>query len=264
MTEHPILFSGEMVRAILGGSKTQTRRVVRLPDHAKRPDADWIKSIHQDGGGNWVAWSSNEAQLVEFTKKAYPNGEGFKCPYGKVGDRLWVRETFVVESNFNLDSEENYPPPFRDGRPIKHVDNDEYGEYWEQCHYRATDPKPELVNTNTDEECVWKPSIFMPRWASRINLEIVSVCVERVQDISEEDAKAEGINFFGSSDSILEGSYLYSANPLPVKNESDSKFGWSHTAKDAYRVLWDSINAKRGYGWDKNPFVWCIEFRKVA
>lgn len=127
------------------------------------------------------------------SQKTWKDYNTLPCPYGAVGDRLWMRESFVIESNFNLDSEKYYPPPFDDGRPIKRIEDDEYGTYWQQCHYSATDKLPELVNQNTGERCKWKPAIYMPRWASRITLEIVNVRVEQVQDISEEDARAEGI-----------------------------------------------------------------------
>lgn len=216
MTEHPILFSGEMVRAILDGRKTQTRRVcVHLYDGA------WCLDPDDD--------DEDKQKLIE------------ACPYGVAGNRLWVRETFAVESNFNLDSEERYPPPFSDGRPIRRVEDDEFGQYWEQCHYRATDPPPYLVDTNTNDECGWKPSIHMPRWASRITLEIVNVRVEHVQEITGHDVIAEGVEFPDS------------------ETAEDAPKRW-----DNFKNLWNSINEKRGYGWDKNQWVWVIEFKKVT
>lgn len=127
------------------------------------------------------------------------------CPYGQPGDRLWVRETWQLNGNQR-----------------------------EDVVYRAT--------ANLHSEIPWKPSIFMPRWASRLTLEITRVRVERVQDISEKDAKAEGTTL----------------NPDYVKQKlyGDQDGGWTFE----YRKLWDSINAKRGFGWFKNPWVWVIEF----
>jgi hypothetical protein len=92
----------------------------------------------------------------------------------------------------------------------------------------------------------WRPSIHMPRWASRITLEIVSVRVERLQDINEEDAKAEGVlpAAYGEPD--------YTEDDYGPKNH-----------RDGFQLLWDSINGPRGYGWDVNPFVWCVEFRRI-
>ncbi|MCG3177561.1 MAG: hypothetical protein MOGMAGMI_02535 [Candidatus Omnitrophica bacterium] len=245
MPEKPIIFRGEMVRAILDGRKTQTRRVVKPQPSI---EDDGLEHLHKEG----------EVCLSKFT--GYPlvikrHGKLGKitmpldCPYGVTGDHLWVREAFVIESNFNLDSEENYPPPFKDGRPIRRVDDADYGSYWQQFHYRATDPKPELIDTNTDKECGWRPAIYMPRWASRITLEIVNVCVERLQKISDYDAEREGI-------AEWEGMFKEYDRP-------DSNPGLTRDARYSFQTLWDSINAARGYSWDSNPFVWVIEFRKV-
>ena len=87
MKEQPILFSGEMVRAILEGRKTQTRRVIKFPRQKLDPDISWIKSVHQDGKGNWIGWSFESEDLADQTKRLYPNGEGFPCPYGQPGDK---------------------------------------------------------------------------------------------------------------------------------------------------------------------------------
>ncbi len=168
MSEKPILFSGEMIRAVLDGRKTQTRRVVK-PQPV----------------GLWAAPGKS------------------RCPYGQPGGRLWVRETF-------------YPERSHRG-PVS---------------YRATWPRDD-----DPPDGGWKPSIFMPRWASRITLEIVSVRVEQVQDISEDDARAEGVDD-GTGQT----------RPLHPY--------W-------FRALWDSINSKRGYGWEKNPWVWVVAFRRV-
>lgn len=236
MKERPILFSAEMVRAILGGRKTQTRRVVSPP-----PPKDWspMPKLESNTGRqcdaeHCGAWSHEGDADTDIRH----------CPYGTPGDRLWVRETFVVESNFNLDSEANYPPPFNDGRPIKRESDPEWGNYWKQCHYRATDELPDLIDPNTDKQCGWKPSLYMPRWASRLTLEIVKVRVERVQDISGRDVWAEGVDNGAS-------------NPaMGVR--------WENMQRMTFEKLWDSINAKRGFGWNTNPWVWVIEFRRIA
>ena len=211
MKESPILFSGPMVRAILEGRKTQTRRVIKFPKHTYDPigEASWIKSVHQDGGGNWVAWSTAEPGLAEFTKKAYPNGEGFKCLYGVPGDRLWVRETFA-EAGHDL------------------------------ITYKADGTTRQVDRELDNKTSQWRPSIFMPRWASRITLEITSIGVQRLQDITEADAIAEGVTLPSNPVTMYPGIY-----------------------RDAYAHLWDSLNAKRGHSWATNPWAWVIEFRKV-
>jgi len=199
MKERPILFNAEMVRAILDGRKTQTRRVIK-------PQPIIV--------GDGLSWPL--------------------CPYGIPGDRLWVRETFALESS----QEVSYDPPFKDGRPLLEVDGGfEHGTWWEQPHYKATDPEPEL-SYDGEGPCVkWSPSIYMPRWASRILLEITDIRVERVKDISRDDAFSEG---------------------HPFTKPKHPEIKWN------FEKLWNSINEKKGLGWDKNPWVWVIEFKAVG
>ena len=134
-----------------------------------------------------------------------PNkGLVFKCRFGVPGDRLWVRETWA-----------------RIVLNPTHI------------YYKADDPKMEIF---------WRPSIFMPRWASRITLEITGVRVERLQEIREKDAEAEGLN-------PAEYNNPNAYADLPCINQ--------------FITLWDSLNAKRGYGWEKNPWMWVISFKRI-
>lgn len=187
MIERPILYSGPMVRAILADLKTQTRRVAKL-NAAGRID---------QRGRDWHP-ENPDAVLA--------------CPYGKVGDRLWVRETWRVTGG---------------GAPLKIRDLN--SAYRNDLQFRA----------DRDESYIDKyhPSIFMPRWASRITLEIVKVRLERLQDISRGDCMAEGCPFPNMAD----------GHPDPRQ--------W-------YAELWDSINGKK-YPWSSNPWVWVIEFKRV-
>ena len=232
--ERPILFKGEMVRSIQAGSKTQTRRIVKLP-----PLQPWQSGSK---GWNFIECNHSLEDCNNFTA-GFSDGLGtiinVKCPYGtpadpifgRPSDRLWVRETFCIESS----KEVAYDPPHSDGRPIRHHQDDESGTWWEQPHYRATDPAPEL-DIGTDEPGYrWRPSIFMPRWASRILLEITAVRVERLQGISDADAMAEGC----SSDGILHGDCFASV----------------------YARLWQSINGPGS--WAANPWVWAVDFRRL-
>lgn len=185
--QRPILFNAPMVRALLDGTKTQTRRVCKP------------QPINVSGG---VPSRALPPRLIGIADPDY--GIAYKCPYGKQRDQLWVRETFLKTN------------PFSDGG--RHT----YG-------YRATD------------ECefpgaIWKPSIFMPRAASRITLEINGVRVERLQDITRGDCMAEGC-------------------PFPNRAKVTDPKGW-------YSDLWTSINGADS--WDLNPWVWVIEFKKVA
>lgn len=206
MTEKPILFSGEMVRAILEGRKTQTRRVVKLPKEKGKEyrfDGAW-----KDGP---KPFNAGEYLHLPFRNLADgPNGWEHEmsvrefCPHGNPGDLLWVRETWRPQDGMTIEC-----------------------RYQDEIEYRADGNRPKEPT-----DCCWKPSIFMPRWASRITLEIIGVRVERLQDISSADAIAEGV---------------------PVDDPIHD-----------YQILWDSINGKRpGCSWLSNPFVWAISFRRV-
>lgn len=190
MKERPILFSAPMVRAILDGTKTQTRRVVKPQPYENNhgyPRWDLRKkgALHGLQAASWATMTG---------------GMTFYCPYGEVGDRLWVRETFSYYGN----GEE------------KGID------------YRAD----KLCN---DLNRGWKPSIFMPRKASRITLEITNILVERLQEISRNDALAEGVDRTNSS------IYDY--------------------PKEKYKMLWEQINGKGS--WDANPWVWVVKFTRI-
>jgi hypothetical protein len=228
MKEKPILFSGPMIRAILENRKTQTRRIIKpQPLHIV-----WFE--HQKG---WCAKIAENQYAMKV------------CPYGKISDRLWVRETFVVE---NGGGEYCIEAP-TDGSPF-HKTTVSDGEGGEQeaieiPHFRATEPDAAIYSwacmegdcdhDGDEDECNktrWKPAIHMPRWASRIDLEVVKVRVERLQDISRGDAWAEGI--------IPESGVGSSVGPVPQ-----------------YEKLWESINGEGS--WNANPFVWVIEFKRL-
>lgn len=212
MRERPILFSGEMVRAILEGRKTQTRRV------AKVHDAHVAGMISPNG--------SNAARS--------PKEHVSYCPYGKPGDRLWVRETLRTHRCF--------------GFPLGQ--SPQVNPAGERIWSYAADNLPDPTGS--------RPSIHMPRWASRLTLELTEVRVERVQDIREEDAKAEGCQ-----EAYDEPFELGSA--ARRENEKNGYFPPS-SYTSGYAALWDQINAKRDggiYAWEKNPWVWVLEFKRV-
>jgi hypothetical protein len=144
------------------------------------------------------------------------------CPYGQPGDRLWVRETWRVHPWYDGDAPRNLSacPPA-------------------DIEYRATP----IARSEEPEDGYgrWRPSIHMPRWASRLTLSVTDVRVERVQEISPEDCVAEGV--------FADGAYVIEPGlPYPVAT---------------FKALWDSINAARGYSWDSNPWVWCVTFEVV-
>lgn len=211
MKERPILFCGDMVNAILDGRKTQTRRVGRKQYGTFQITNDGIRKI------------------------------GIECPYGQPGNRLWVREAFCfitdpfavsIGVRYAADGEErgfgsDNPSLIPNGRTVYNSCGDDY---------------PRNVR--------FLPSIHMPRWASRITLEITGVRLERVQDISADDVEAEGID-------------VVSKLPALPPPGADLDKLTTTIARHLFHELWDSINANRGYGWDINPWVWVIEFARV-
>jgi hypothetical protein len=213
MTERPILFSAPMVRAILAGTKTQTRRVVK-PAHKA-----------------WIEMPVTH-QLGEWDKRP--------LPYGKTGDRLWVRETWqAVSGNDRVRHIMTHPRPDRG---------------W--LEYAAT--------PRADEPAYkWRPSIHMPRWASRITLEVTGVRVERLQDISEADALAEGISRLAPSAPPHEWSGLnrFTLNGMGSGFCAGSVSWNSPTAEALYLRLWEDINGPGS--WEANPWVWVVEFKRV-
>jgi hypothetical protein len=221
MKERPIIFSGEMVRAILEGRKTQTRRVVTRAFGA----SECIMREKQV-----MTWQEYLSRFV-WAQSQILGG----CPYGEPGDRLWVRETWQAQ---NLDGFWWH----------------EITEHRELCNWAWTNPiEPAFEGTPPR----WMPSLFMPRMASRITLEVVNIEVDRVQNITQADAKAEGAQpWFMASDGckVTEGGAEFSIEFCPEEKRDYRK---------GYQILWDQINEKRGYGWDKNPWVWVVEFRAV-
>lgn len=221
-----------MVRAILDERKTQTRRVVN--PQPEQPRFHPCLATDDEGVDLYLAGRGLAKQIPS--------------KYGKPGDRLWVRETFCLENTYEYHGEHDIPT---DGRPIKKHDDHPVGfpgAHWIIPHYRATEPEPHIVPYDLpesapeyDDRTRWKPSIFMPRWASRITLEITDVRVERLQDISEADAEAEGCD----------------------REANQTYGGWPENYTIGYYKLWQSINAKRGYGWETNPWVWVITFFKI-
>jgi len=213
MNEKPILFSGEMVRAILEGRKSQTRRVIseklmQCQDPEDEPEV-------------FVKW----------------------CKYGQPGDRLWVRETWRI---VGWDESGDWQIEYKDGSTrwfdsVQDIDEDTSVRYWEQCTddcIKAKIPEDDAgyFTFNDEYPCPtrWRPSIFMPRWASRISLEITQIRVQRLWEISLEDVIVEG-----------------------------GPFGYSGSSDEDFAVVWNSINEKRGYGFNTNPWVWVIEFKQV-
>ena len=207
MKEHPLLFSSPMVRALLDGSKTQTRRVCK-------PMQSWVDQACREV-------RNIDGAPFHFLKCAEEPLERLRCPYGQPGDRIWVRETWRTDAS--LDAK---PPRDFSGWPVKYEADGTALRHG--AHFGKTDGKTRV-------------SIHMPRWASRILLEIVSVRVERLNDCSDADARAEGTP--GGHGVIP--SYNYNATP-----------------SEHYSHLWESLNGSGS--WAANPWVWVIEFKRIT
>lgn len=243
MGDRPIIFSAPMVRAILAGRKTQTRRVIKpQPRHGA--------TVFQDGArGVWFAHTKT--------------GPGSDCvevdavePGYSIGDRLWVREAWRVGAwdhncgrmciDFRSDGAAD---PIWRSVP----DPDWFEHNWIKI---SDELDRKAVPTNADGQYLWKrgeaplswrPGIHMPRWASRLTLTVTDVRVQRLQEISEEDARAEGVLWVPGHGEI---------------KRADLHEGFSNylNCREGFQVLWDSLNASRGFGWDASPWVVALTF----
>lgn len=222
MKERPILFNSEMVRAVLDGRKTQTRRVTKFTPETplREPFCSADDDMH------WTDWFPSRTDGTDHRR-------GYRCPFGVVGDRLWVREThaYVFRGSRN-------PGPYSGeemGVFCETTDSDTF-----HVEYAATVPE-------VDWEHGFRPSIHMPRWASRITLEITNVRVERVQEISEEDAKAEGAQPMSEDGALGWGQY-------DGTHPSCYNFRWG------FKRIWNDAYGERD-SWGLNPWVWAITFK---
>lgn len=209
MKEHPILFSGPMVKALLDGRKTQTRRIAKFLPYRKGLNLNFtglalgLYSRGQPLSGYVLCSRDGSGCWNDRTKP-------LQSPFGQPGDHLWVRETW---------------------RGVKG-----------NIEYRADNPPNSLIPPFDPR---FKPSIHMPRWASRITLEVESVRVERLQEISEADARAEGLEWVSPT--------------FGISGLADS---WNIDPRASYQALWESINGPGS--WEANPYVWIVTFRRIA
>ncbi|EAB1468735.1 hypothetical protein AB4T27_003319 [Salmonella enterica] len=240
MKERGMIFNREMVRSIIDGRKTQTRRIMAIqPEHSELGLRRVIDSKNGRDNGKYF-WSQSGACGLKMRSKM------FGCPYGEVGDRIWVRETW---SDVNLDGAPAVA--YRADDEVYDLMEDESlldegGSFNYQdprvCKYQFAAWHSDLIS---GIEGNWRPSIHMPRWASRILLEITDVRVERLNAISQEDAQAEGMELTGWR---------------PTYSDPDSG-GEVCTPYDNFAQLWSSIYGEES--WQGNPWVWVIEFKRI-
>lgn len=207
--ERPILFSAPMINALLQGRKTMTRRAVNPQPPTKPMPCHYSKTGWAESDGDTGCQCSKPVRY----------------PYGWPGERLWVRETFTLG--------DKEPCDCISGGVCQHRP---------AVHFRAD-------WGGIEDDVIWRPSIFMPRWASRITLEISDVRVERLQEISEEDAIAEGMREFGTTGMF---GYDLKGTPGPMVGG---------TAREAFALLWEKINGPGS--WAANPWVWCVSFVRI-
>lgn len=237
--EKPILFSAESVRAILDDRKSVTRRVIKQQPPLETSAAQYNPSAFNPDRGWYFR----------------PFGGRAKCPFGQPGDRLWVRETWKYLGTRNA----------QPNGPL----TDDYIQTVVQ--YAASEDTVCMIDGNFRTRPSWfregnLSPIHMPRWASRITLEVTGVRVERLQEITNEDAIAEGLKPERGCRSLP----ALNPTPLPIGT------AWSCPVEDTsntiyppdlatwpFRTMWDALNVKRGYGWDVNQWVFVIEFRRT-
>jgi len=220
MKERPILFSAPMVRALLDGSKTQTRRAIKLP-----PAPDHLGEWKPTTIGGFGITDARGIVVPEIAAIWHTRtGKTISCPYGQPGDRLWVRETWAQNWNQLSDTRMDLSYVYRADGETRALDN--------------------------GTELPWRPSIHMTRAASRIDLEVTGIRVERLQDIGEEDAKAEGCERAAET--------TYDDDRLNAECGYFPPSSYAH----GYRLLWQSINGAGS--WAANPWVWVVEFRRVT
>ena len=244
--EKPILFSAPMVRAILDDRKTQTRRVFGQALHC----GEWAGVVHPDGTGDgFIPWWPGTVS-AEKTAILYPDG-GIQSPYGKPGGRMWVKETWASVW-FSTDIETGYADEWDNLKPTPKSKEEAKERGGWPLMYRADSSFDEV--DPYERGFKWLPSIFMPRWASRIDILIKDIRVERLQDISEEDAKEEGC---GADE-----------DPFWTPSYYDPDSGGDPSYRNSFEYLWDSINGKPhstlgDISWAANPWVWVVEFERI-
>jgi hypothetical protein len=213
--ERPILFSGTLVRALLDDRKTQTRRIMKMVGTAAEKIGEaTAKGARFERYDRGDGTDHGHFRIVTSSDVAF----NAWCPYGVPGERLWVREAWAVDDSLDLVRPSDLL--FSGRRPVR-------------IHYCADGPKPAGFGKT-------RAPIHMPRLASRLTLEITEVRVQRLQEICEEDARAEGVHI---------------RHPPP-----DGK-GWPQSNREVFTRLWASINGADS--WVANPWVWCISFRRI-
>lgn len=252
MKERGLIFTGESVQAFLAGRKTQTRRFIK-------PQPVHVEDYQGEGPGLLQRWSSGRFYF------AHDPYRRLVCPYGEAGDRIWVKEAWRIaawrtnEEKFAIDYQAS-PELVRTPWTFPN-DPSVFGRLLGQSQVEALNaaragsgstkelPGGHFHWEHGDSPCRWRNSRYMPRWASRLTFDVVEARVERLQDISHEDAIAEGT--------------LHWVEGLKQQADYDSDSNLGAYPVTAYKRLWDRLNAKRGCAWAQNPWVWVLTLQPV-
>lgn len=238
-----------MVQAILNNQKTETRRVITKPGLWQNDDM---------GGGAEITFENGYGENIELIDL---------CPYGKPCDLLYVRETWKY-----IDWTEDGQPWIRYKADNESMFIEDYPEEYAEKVLESREKLSRRENYKIDNRAAdrrWRPSIHMPKWAARIWLEVVDIRVERLQEITESSAIAEGIerncnaSYLDCAACITDGECVSIRNNEWLHYQNDLDDFPVYNAEESFRSLWNSINEKRGYGWDTNPFVWVVKFKRV-
>lgn len=251
--ERPIIFSAPMVRAILSGSKTQTRRVVKpQPQGEPRPLIEWSQGVarachdHNPDGAKLAAHAERlRGRIFPFAREGVRGLSSPRCPYGAPGDVLWVRETWIA--------------------PFKRTSTNNGCSYLADYGHRIDLVSEAQARANWS----WRSPVLMPRWASRLSLRVTDVRVQRLQEISGEDAKAEGVQLSVTTDRCPPGKVRLllniSSSPLPNEFSAKDPNDWSEGDfwRHEFAHAWNEINGKRA-PWASNPWVFAVTFERIG
>ncbi len=252
MNQRPIVFSGESVRAILASNKSQTRRVM-----APQP----VFTQHNAHGHPWLGWTHGRRIGSGKDISAFAAHARHRCPFGQVGDVLWVRETFTADLHYPMPGDRSalkwmheVPPAFRVGPNMERIyyaaDQTHYMAQMvvERDEYAGMSSSP--IKPGEMKGARWTSPRYMPRWACRLTLELTEIRAQPLHEITEEDAVAEGADLarFRTAVPVRAAGYL----------------GSSECYRAGYACTWDTLNKARGYGWSENPWVWALTFKLAS
>ncbi|WP_341519807.1 hypothetical protein AABC73_14735 [Pseudomonas sp. G.S.17] len=240
MTERPIIFSAPMVNAILSGKKSVTRRIIKFPLRRLVAKDQAGPGAHYAGG---IQQESSDGPPQLDLQSHFAEGPAGLCPYGQPGTTLWLKEAFYAFGRWEMH------PNKKSGRNDWRFIDMTVGS---GLDYGFSEPARYVKTSRDDPAPTWwlRPSLFMPRRASRVDLEVTEIRIERLRDITDEQARAEGFS------PMHDGVHMYFVNHLPHPST-----GMSITAVIAFALYWQRLHGNDS--WNENPWVWVVSFRRL-